>query len=385
MGINLGTNNSRNIGDSSLRLPTTPIFLRINDIYDGDESYVRAITTESPNVVLVRTSSIGNAANQLLYGEYGVKLIFGKVMTPLRNGKELLVRTHDDKTVRDKIQGIRVTESKGEETIIITTSRKKYELLLRGNDAEHASLKFMRNGYLDYNDPIPNGFFVCTYKDNERVTLTSKERLLVEATKGHMLLLDSSKDDKLKAIIAEAKKVVAIRKTEREKALILSLYVSYVLGGSDKDRIRKSEKDLKRVENEQAIATARGTFLPIGEFQFGVCIHKSVLYKYLADRTGIKCRLVEGVLFDREEAAADYRESAATNTPRRLDLPLENGEYGYHAWNVVQIEGEDLLLDVHHSPNELSRASNNHLRMKRRSVVGGIGGDSIMRSRKEIT
>lgn len=352
-------------------------------IEDRDEPYIRAITANYPNVILIEIDETVEDTRDtirkiLRRRNQAPKLIFGTLEHSIKKRGNLTVITHDKKTHSEIVLEAEVEEKGPDETILIKTQTRNYILLLRGNEAERASLKFIRNGYLDYSDSIPNGFVICSHKSQERISLTDEDTLHFKALKGDMLMLDSTRDEKLRGIVNEAKRIVSSKKTAKDKALALSQYVFEITGGKQKDLLSRTLEDAKRIKEEgNDLDYESGNFLPIGEFKFGVCIHKSVLYKYLADRTGIRCRLVEGALFNDEHLAASFQERIDEGHPMYMHTTVEDS--GYHAWNVVQIDGVDYLLDIQNSPNQLKRTSTQYKRMKGHRVIGKWGEDSVMR------
>ena len=65
----------------------------------------------------------------------------------------------------------------------------------------------------------------------------------------------------------------------------------------------------------------------IGEIRHGVCRHKSLLFKFLCDKTDIDCVLIRGDV-----------------------CGYENGG---HAWNIVNIDSSNYMVDVRNYPGKL--------------------------------
>eukprot|EP00741_Cyanophora_paradoxa_P000655 tig00000430_g631.t1 len=95
----------------------------------------------------------------------------------------------------------------------------------------------------------------------------------------------------------------------------------------------------------------------------GVCRHRALLFKYVADRIGLPCRLVRGHMNAERDLAS-----------------------GAHVWNVVLIAGKHYLCDVMIYPGELyeegSEKAQLYVRIERvgargHVAAGGIGGSSV--------
>ena len=123
-----------------------------------------------------------------------------------------------------------------------------------------------------------------------------------------VIVIDSRKDARLRAIIAKAQEAVADdtheNRTPRTKYQILSLLGSDEMGG-------RNPGNALHVGKWKA-----GSRVLIGDVRSdGVCRHRAFLFKYLCDRLGLPCKLTRGV-------QVNY------NVP------------GGHAWNSVPLGGE---------------------------------------------
>ncbi|KKQ71305.1 MAG: hypothetical protein UT33_C0010G0029 [Candidatus Peregrinibacteria bacterium GW2011_GWC2_39_14] len=354
------------------------------------KDYIRAITTNKPWVTLIdqgENEFVELREHVLEISEHTRGAISGTLEVPIEVGKKIVLTMPNGKTKREIIKSIEIKEVEPRETILIKTPNRVYELVIARNEAEHASLKFLQNGYLDYDDPVPNGFFVCSARGGEEIYLTTENGLYIRARIGEMMLFDSRKDETLKYRIQQARKLTANAKNDKAKALILAGYVSECLGGPDFAE-KYEEESVKLRENETKYES-NGEFILIGDYKIGVCAQKSILFKYLADRIGLKCRLIDGMLFGDTERAIRYRKGTGDNRTN-IFLPHDKiKSEGMHMWNVVEIEGKNYLMDIENSPSELIEEkeprTKRHVRANGGNIItGGMGGHSVLFRREDM-
>jgi len=125
----------------------------------------------------------------------------------------------------------------------------------------------------------------------------------------------------------------------------------------------------------------------IGQVKYGVCRHKSILFKYLCDQIGIDCVLIRGKIFRQPKTDEDGNEVKDTlkdkiKTNYLSCLPCSSFEKkkkkksGNHIWNLVIIKKRIYVVDVRNRPGQLikiSDAQNDRLIKKFRRVNGGDG------------
>lgn len=127
-----------------------------------------------------------------------------------------------------------------------------------------------------------------------------------------------------------------------------------MLGGRAKDI------DTKAANEYQALYNIRkNPITQISDVVYGVCRHKSQLFKYLCDFMGIPCRMVLGKV-----AGKDGR------------------EYN-HMWNIVIVSDTFYFIDPHNCPEELIHHENVKDRMSITRVNGtlhSLGANSVVMS-----
>jgi len=181
---------------------------------------------------------------------------------------------------------------------------------------------FFDNNMLDYNQPLTDGFY-----DGGRSVPTLQPLETLRSQQPHtgrdIILLDTRDDFELRATLEKIMNSLRDIPDIRPKVQALSVLVSNYFGGSNKDLISNTEKGIWNMKQ-----LLFSNVVPIGKLQFGVCRHRAVVFKYVADQLRIPCRLVRG------------------------DYLSENGTEG-HAWNIVLIDGKNLLCDIMHDPGVL--------------------------------
>ncbi len=177
-----------------------------------------------------------------------------------------------------------------------------------------ASELFWKKGFLGVDQKVPDGFSdpgaeMKVYK------LESGEKEFVYEAEREVILCDALLDLKLSDHIAKSRAAIRGALGEKQKALALGKYVIGALGGAQIDanvlayRTAAEIKKLREKKGKRVIL--------LGELLHGVCRHRSLLFKYLADRDGVKAELVRGFF-----------------------------QYGKHSWNTVEVEGKKYLLDT---------------------------------------
>ena len=154
------------------------------------------------------------------------------------------------------------------------------------------------------------------------------------------VILIDRRDSKLQDLLERAKEVCLRIMDTRARSLALGWFVSCTMGGPavDESRFEQLMADLRGSVDtkKRGIKRPRTTAVPVrearrqcntvmlGTVTLGLCRHRALLYKFLADRMHIPACLVRGFYVD-----------AAT------------GERDRHSWNVVCLEdGASILIDT---------------------------------------
>lgn len=161
---------------------------------------------------------------------------------------------------------------------------------------------------------IPDGYL----DGGRKMTFDEKGRAV---SNREIIMVDRTRDEELKKHLAFAHSETLQQLTPRERAVRLAVYVDKIATPPGGDRWTE-------VENTQLTQEFTNQPVLMGEIleqcQAGVCRHRALLFKILADAAGLKTALRRGNLFN-----AEY----ATGYP--------------HAWNEVHLEdGTRLLVDT---------------------------------------
>jgi hypothetical protein len=175
------------------------------------------------------------------------------------------------------------------------------------------------------------------------------------------ICLDSYIDKSLLQKVITSRQILADIQDKKTKVTLLAAYVCSILGGyqiSDDPGThiyKLSELNVTHILNKTKL-----DYLPLGMLDFGVCRHRALMFKYLADRNRIPTRLVRGKHGDNPD-------------PHR----------GLHVWNVVELNGELYIVDVMNDPTRLRKEGSpdalQYRRKTERGFLGGFGGKSIGR------
>jgi hypothetical protein len=160
------------------------------------------------------------------------------------------------------------------------------------------------------------------YKDGGRQSVydANDGQTIIASKRESVTFKDPSEDPSLKRVIDRAKVEMAGLTSVAQKAEYLNKLVDTLLHKNDPDLNEKILRGLPADANGKR----RVSLGDLIDNETGVCRHRTVLFKVLADNTGVPCAMVRG----------NFRD----------------GNYGGgHAWNeVVQENGKRLLVDVMH-------------------------------------
>jgi hypothetical protein len=309
-----------------------------------NEDYLNILLHDTPVTLAKKSSKTGGPLNIKPGDKKTGKAKEIKIGSPVRIEGAHEATTSDLESVE-----INNTVSK----IALNTRNSVYEIELADNSKANRqmSLLFLRRGYLDFQEKMPDGFY-----DGGRYTTFSVETdgRLVPHSPREIDLLHQGMDPALKRITENATKLLANIPDQESKIKLLALFVSNTLGGSQ--IVKLPGNDIEEISNREIAhlkAQSQNTnFILLGYLTHGVCRHRALLFKYLADRLGIPSRLVRG-----------------------------DQNNGAHQWNVVELKGKLYIVDVMQNPTELidenSDTAKYYKRKGLRGLQGGFGGRSI--------
>ncbi|ESW17250.1 hypothetical protein PHAVU_007G223500 [Phaseolus vulgaris] len=185
------------------------------------------------------------------------------------------------------------------------------------SSAEAVSHRFWVNGCLSYSDKIPDGFYlihgmdsfvwtVCTdLHENGRIPsvdmLKSVNPSIVSSVE--VVLVDQNSDPSLRDLQNRAHNISCSSITTSDVVDQLSKLVCNRMGGSasvGEDNLvsiwRDCSNDLKDCLGSVVI--------PIGSLSVGLCRHRAILFKVLADAIDLPCRIAKGCKYCKRDDAS---------------------------------------------------------------------------------
>ncbi|KAJ8765898.1 hypothetical protein K2173_020414 [Erythroxylum novogranatense] len=174
--------------------------------------------------------------------------------------------------------------------------------------------RFWVNGSLSYCDRIPDGFYVIHGVDPYAWTLSSDvawipsfESLKAVDPRTEMsvkvVLIDRFKDSSLKELINKVSKLShSWINPETAIGQLAKLVVNH-MGGL---LVAEGEAFGKHwMESAEVLKEHLGSvILPIGILSVGLCVHRALLFKVLADSINLPCRVAKGCKYCRKEVAS---------------------------------------------------------------------------------
>lgn len=206
---------------------------------------------------------------------------------------------------------------------------KQHEFAKSATDALCAavpSAMLWHTGCLPPNVQITDGFYGVTADCD----FVSVDDLATSNSGSEVLLVNAASDGPLAIAIAEASELVASSAdagaSAADVAAGLARLVCDRLGGAiPHEAYQHFEGPAQEVDALRAHSLSR--VLPLGSISLGAARHRALLFKTLADRTGmIQVGLQMGA--------------------------CRRGAHAYHAWNTMIVDGMEVVVDVLHAPGE---------------------------------
>eukprot|EP01083_Nonionella_stella_P098466 276918_1 len=190
-------------------------------------------------------------------------------------------------------------------------------------------------GFLGYDDVLADGFYDCGRQSDASQDLASLEKIPVVDHAREIIVVDSRNDPALRKTVDAMQAMMSSVDSAEARVRVLSMFVSSSLGGCDNRPADEGPtlldelclRDITSIRAQRA-----SNVVPLGALAYGVCRHRAILFKYLADATvpRVPCALVRG-----------YRQG-------------KTGVYP-HAWNLTKVDGKEFLIDVLNAPHDLAQ------------------------------
>ncbi|CAM8913631.1 unnamed protein product [Rhodiola kirilowii] len=181
------------------------------------------------------------------------------------------------------------------------------ESLLRPGSAEAMSHRFWVNGCLSYFDKIADGFYfihgmnpyvwsVCTdLQESGRIPSIESLKSVEPSSDSAMevILIDRRSDPSLKELQNRAHSIYANFTTTKEVADQIGKLVCNRMGGVAADQEQNLALMWKECSSDLKDCF-RSIVVPIGSLSVGLCRHRALLFKILADAISLPCRITKG-------------------------------------------------------------------------------------------
>ncbi|XP_076890342.1 serine/threonine-protein kinase CTR1-like [Bidens hawaiensis] len=184
-------------------------------------------------------------------------------------------------------------------------------------DAESVSYRLWVNGTLSYNDKISEGFYnilgmdpfmwmMCNgSEEGKRLpSLLALKAVNSGSTSMEVVLVDRYRDSRLRDLEDRAQELYFSAENNRMLAEQLGKLVASTMGGSfptkQDDLHARWESASTKLRDHQ-----NGILVPVGSLSVGLCRHRAILFKKLADYVGLPCRIARGCKY----CVEDHRSS----------------------------------------------------------------------------
>ncbi|PNT18311.1 hypothetical protein POPTR_010G234700v4 [Populus trichocarpa] len=176
---------------------------------------------------------------------------------------------------------------------------------------ESLSHRFWVNGCLSYNDRIPDGFYVMHGLDPYTWSISADSRVpSFESLKAvndlsiEVVLVDRLRDPGLKELHNRVIGLWSGSNTTKDVVEQLANLVCNRMGGvvfnEDDDTFAKCWKECTEVMKRRLGSVV----ILVGSLTIGLCVHRALLFKVLADSINLPCRIVNGCKYCRKDVVS---------------------------------------------------------------------------------
>ncbi|KAM0899444.1 hypothetical protein ACQ4PT_021307 [Festuca glaucescens] len=203
--------------------------------------------------------------------------------------------------------------------------------------AEALSHRFWVNGSLSYSNTIPDGFYLiqgmdpfvwslCTdvHEENRIPSAESLKSVRPDDSSIQVVLVDRRADFDLGMLENYASSFLSSSADMKDVINQLAKLVSSRMGGT-----ASNEENLlpRWKESSEAIKSSSGSIvLHLGKLPIGLCKQRSLLFKMLADKVNVPCRLVKGCKYCKAEDASSCVVRFGLEREYLVDLIGEPGQ-----------------------------------------------------------
>ncbi|CAO2834552.1 unnamed protein product [Amaranthus hypochondriacus] len=200
-----------------------------------------------------------------------------------------------------------------------------------GSDAEALSYRLWVSGCLSYTDKISDGFYgilgmnphvwVMCNDDKESKgipSLMSLKSVSPHDTSMEVVIVDKHGDSRLRELQNKAQELSSTSQNTLVLVEQLGKLVSIHMGGNFP--VEQGDLHMRwRVVSKRLKELHKCIVLPIGSLSSGLCRHRAILFKKLADYVGLPCRIAQGCKY----CTADHQSSCLVIIEDDRKLPRE--------------------------------------------------------------
>ncbi|KAL2527844.1 Protein kinase superfamily protein [Forsythia ovata] len=217
------------------------------------------------------------------------------------------------------------------EPMLVQESISAEHLVGGSADAEIASYRLWVSGCLSYTDKISDGFYnilgmnpymwlMCNdlYEGRRMPPLMALRTLEPSDTSMEVVLVDRSGDSQLRELEDKAQELYFSAENTLVLAEKLGKLVAIYMGGS----FPVEQGDLHvgwKLVSQRLKDFQKCIVLPIGSLSMGLCRHRAILFKKLADYVGLPCRIARGCKY----CVSDHRSSCLVKIEDERKFPRE--------------------------------------------------------------
>ncbi|KAJ6428839.1 hypothetical protein OIU84_020486 [Salix udensis] len=192
---------------------------------------------------------------------------------------------------------------------------------------ESLSHRFWVNGSLSYFDRIPDGFYVIHGLDPYTWSISADSRVpSFESLKAAndlsiaVVLIDRFRDPGLKEVHNRVIGLSSSSSRTEDAVKHLANVVCNLMGGvvhnEDDNAFAECWKECTNVMKRRLGSVV----LPIGSLSIGLCVHRALLFKVLADSINLPCRIVKGCKYCRRDVISSCLVQVGNDREYFVDL-----------------------------------------------------------------
>ncbi|KAJ6323109.1 hypothetical protein OIU77_012861 [Salix suchowensis] len=192
---------------------------------------------------------------------------------------------------------------------------------------EYLSHRFWVNGSLSYFDRIPDGFYVIHGLDPYTWSISADSRVpSFESLKAvndlsiGVVLIDRFRDPGLKEVhnrvIGLSSSLSRTEDVVKHLANVVCNLMGGVVHNEDDNAFAECWKECTNVMKRRLGSVV----LPIGSLSIGLCVHRALLFKVLADSINLPCRIVKGCKYCRRDVISSCLVQVGNDREYFVDL-----------------------------------------------------------------